>query len=277
MNSFLVLAAATPDAPVLAANARTLAVSVNADGCPPLFQTLTCFERQDDDSVVVKRTNLHDLPPAVFASGEQRLKAKEPYLHGYFSALETILARTMAQDPAGAAKALIAWMDNLAALAKPPGPGTAAAFNAFCEQRLGRLVYQEHLAGPWLAGSLIDAHPGNVLVHPQTGDVRYIDLEWRLDCQVPLQLLIDRGVNLAGQKLAAWRRYLNDEDVQGQGLPAALERRLNRHALFRRADVASLAAFNAWLTAAVAHADLDHRLAPTQTRTANPENPEAAS
>lgn len=274
MNSFLVLAAATPDAPALAANARVLAVSVNADGCPPAFQTMTRFEVRDDRSVVVRRANLHGLAPAAFSSGRQHLKPAETYLLGYVSVLETVLERTMAQDPAGAATALTAWMDSLAARARQPGPDTARAFAAFCDRHLGRRVYQDHLAGPWLSGALVDAHPGNVLVHPATGDVRYIDLEWRLSADVPLQLVVDRGINHVGQKLAAWRPYLADADTPARGLPASLERRLGRHPLFRRADVASLAAFDAWLLAAVAHADLDHRL-PSAPHP-NPEPPEAS-
>ena len=60
MNSFLVLAAAREDAPMLAANENVLAVAVNADACPPRFQTMTRFLVRDD-GVVVTRRNLHGL------------------------------------------------------------------------------------------------------------------------------------------------------------------------------------------------------------------------
>jgi len=256
MNSFLVLAAATDDAPLLAANADTLAVAVNADSCPPRFQTMTRFVRTDA-GVAVSRKNLHGLPETAFASGRQHVKAREPYRLGYASFLETTLDAVEDGDMVRAAKTLAAWMDEAASRARPGTPEGVQGFYAFCRERLGREIYTDLPNDRWLPGSLLDAHPGNVLRHPGTGDVRYIDLEWQLACDIPLRLLIDRGVNLVGQKLAAFAAYL---DLPQEGaLPPAMEAALARHPLFRRADAESLAALTQWLFAAVTHGDLDHR------------------
>nr|WP_300163231.1 class I SAM-dependent methyltransferase [Solidesulfovibrio sp.] len=259
MNSFLVLAAATDDAPLLAANEATLAVAVNADSCPPLFQTMTRFIAVPG-GVEVTRTNLHGLPPAAFVSGRQHVKAKEAYHRGYESFLEGIVNAVEDGDMALAARLLAAWMDQAAARSRPGTPESARSFSAFCRERLGREAYAGLEGDRWLPGKLLDAHPGNVLRHPKTGDIRYIDLEWQLSCDIPLALLIDRGVNLVGQKLAAFAAYLGLPE--GGGLPAAMEAALSRHALFRRADAASLAAVTQWLFAAVTHGDLDHRRLP---------------
>lgn len=258
MNSFLVLAATTPDAPMLAANAPTLAVAVNADSCPPVFQTMTRFTLAPDGGVTVTRRNLHGLPPAVFAAGSQYVKASEPLHRGYTSFLQAALTAVESGDPAGAAKRLLAWTEQLAARAKPAGPTSQADFETFCRHHLGRTIYPGRERGPWLSGSLLDAHPGNVLFHPATGDVRYIDLEWRLACDLPLQLLLDRGINLFGQKCRTLAPYLDlpSPDV----LPPVVERLLSRHPLYREADTKGLAAITQWLLAAVTHGSLDYCL-----------------
>ncbi len=256
MNSFLVLAATRPDAPMLAANADTLAVAVNADACPPRLQTMTRFVATDT-GVAVQRRNLHGLPPAVFASGRQHVKAREAYHLGYASFLEAILDAVEDGDPAGAARTLTAWMEFLASRSRPARPGGPEGFYAFCRERLGRALYAAAADGRWLPGSLLDAHPGNVLRHPATGDIRVIDLEWQLGCDIPLALLLDRGVNLVGQKLAPLRPYL--DLPEGGGLPAAMAALLSRHPLTRLSDVASLDAFTQWLFAAVTNGNLDHR------------------
>jgi SAM-dependent methyltransferase len=266
MNSFLVLACASPDAPALRANASMLAVAPNADGCPRVFQTQTRFDLQPDASIRVARANLHGLPPAKFGTGEQRVKAQEKFLYGYENLLERILGLLEAGNQAGAGTTLLDWIELVAARAKPPGPGDAEAFTAFCRRHLGGEIYAGSLAGPWVSGTLLDAHPGNVMRHPETGDVRFIDLEWRLFCNLPLQLLIDRGVNLAGQKIAPWLRYYCFETDGAGGLPPEMERRLQRSDAFRGADVPSLARFQAWFTACVRAGSLDHRLEPSGTQ-----------
>ncbi|MHC1788799.1 class I SAM-dependent methyltransferase [Solidesulfovibrio sp.] len=257
MNSFLVLAAARDDAPLLAANAGTLAVAVNADSCPPHFQTMTRFVDTGPDGVAVTRRNLHHLPALTFAAGRQHIKATEPYHLGYASFLELVQDAVEDGDPAGAGRLLIEWMELAASRAKP-STTAAAAFETFCRNQLGAPLYPGHEHERWLPGSLLDAHPGNVLRHPATGDVRYIDLEWQLACPLPLQLLIDRGVNLVGQKLLAQANYLGLSEAAA--LPPAMDRMLARHPLSRRADTDSLARFTHWLFAAVTNGSLDHRL-----------------
>lgn len=258
MNSFLVLAAQSPSAPLLAANRDVLAVAVNADSCPPRFQTMTRMTATEDNGPAVVRRNLHGLPPAAFQSGRQHIKAREPYHLGYVSFLETALAAVEDNDMAKAAKTLTAWMEHAASRARPATPQGIKSFGDFCRDRLGRAVYAGREREPWLPGSLLDAHPGNVLVHPETGDVRYIDLEWQLFCDIPLQLLLDRGVSLLGQKLAPLAPYL---DLPEPGaLPPVLHRILARHPLGRRPDPASLAVVTQWLLAAVTHGNLDHSL-----------------
>ncbi|MFP5257863.1 MAG: class I SAM-dependent methyltransferase [Acidobacteriota bacterium] len=259
MNSFLVLAASREDAPMLAANRGVLAVAVNADSCPPRFQTMTRFTDNEQGGVTVSRRNLHHLPPVRFAAGRQHVKAVEPYHLGYQSFLEMVLDAVEDGDPVRAARLVTDWMELTASRARPATTAGAAGFAAFCRDQLGETLYAGHEAGGFLPGSLLDAHPGNVLRHPDTGDVRFIDLEWQLACDIPLQLLIDRGVNLVGQKLKAQARYLDlPEDA---ALPPAMDRVLARHPLSRRTDAASLARFTHWLFAAVTNGSLDHRLA----------------
>lgn len=258
MNSFLVLAAPREDAPLLAANENTLAVAVNVDSCPPRFQTMTRVVAQADGLAVTRR-NLHDLPPAVFAAGRQHVKAREAYHLGYGSFLEAILDAVEDGDMVLAAKTLGAWMDCLAARARPARPGGPEGFDAFCRDHLGRTLYAGCAGDRWLPGSLLDAHPGNVLRHPQTGDVRFIDLEWQLACDLPLPLLLDRGLALVGQKLAPFAALLSLPEPGG--LPPAMAAMLARHPLRRRSDVASLQIFTQWLFAAVTTGNLDHRLA----------------
>lgn len=258
MNSFLVLAAPSPDAPLLAANAATLAVAVNADSCPPHFQTMTRFIDDGAGGVTVTRRNLHGLPPAVFVAGRQSVKASESYRLGYASYLELALDAVEDGDPVGAGRLAVEWMELAASRARPAMPGAAEAFAAFCRDHLGRELYTAAMAGPWLPGSLLDAHPGNVLRHPVTGDVRFIDLEWQLACPIPLQLLRDRGVNLVGQKLAAHARQPGEAGPAV--LPPAMDRLLARHPLSRGSDPDSLARFTHWLFAAVTSGALDHRL-----------------
>ncbi|EHJ47255.1 Methyltransferase type 11 [Solidesulfovibrio carbinoliphilus subsp. oakridgensis] len=263
MNSFLVLAAARDDAPLLAANEATLAVAANVDSCPPLFQTMTRFTARRS-GVAVTRRNLHGLPPAVFASGRQHVKAEESYHLGYVSVLETVLTAVEEGDMGQAAKALVRWMEHTAARARPATPERVRAFAAFCRGRLGQTVYPDHQTDRWLPGNLLDAHPGNVLVHPATGDIRYIDLEWQLACDIPLQLLLDRGVNLVGQKIALLAPA--PPLPNAGGLPPALDGVLARHPLCRRADPRSLAVVTQWLFAAVTHGSLDYRLPPAAGR-----------
>lgn len=256
MNAFLVLAAKKETAPLLLANEGTLAVAVNADSCPPRFQTMTRFEATDA-GVIVSRKNLHGLPPAVFAAGRQHLKAREACHLGYASFLETVLDAVEDGDTERAAGTLTAWMEQVAARARPATAQGPDGFAAFCRERLGRAIYSGREREPWLPGSLLDAHPGNVLLHPATGDIRYIDLEWQLACDIPLQLVIDRGVNLVAQKLARQATAL-DLPVPG-ALPPGLAARLAGHPLHRNPDLPGLAAITQWLFAAVTHGDLDHR------------------
>lgn len=258
MNSFLVLAAPRPDAPLLAANDDVLAVAVNADSCPPHFQTMTRFEDRGEDGVAVSRRNLHHLPPARFAAGRQHIKAVEPYHLGYQSFLEMVIDAVEDGDPVRAARLVTDWMELTASRARPATAAGVAGFAAFCRDHLGTALYGGHEHDRWLPGSLLDAHPGNVLRHPATGDVRVIDLEWQLACDIPLQLLLDRGVNLIGQKLCAQARYLGLPEPAA--LPPAMDRVLARHPLSRRADTTSLARFTHWLFAAVTNGSLDHRL-----------------
>jgi len=258
MNSFLVLAAARPDAPVLAANADTLAVAVNADSCPPVFQTMTRFTLAPDGGITVSRQNLHHLPPARFAAGRQYIKASEPFHLGYTSFLQAALAAIETGDAAGAAHILIAWMEQVASRAKPAAPESRAGFEKFCRCHLGQTIYAGRENEPWLPGSLLDAHPGNVLFHPATGDIRYIDLEWRLACDMPLQLLLDRGINLFGQKCRALAPYLCL--AEADSLPPTVDRLLARHPLCRGSDTEDLALVTQWLLAAVTHGSLDYRL-----------------
>jgi SAM-dependent methyltransferase len=258
MNSFLVLAAASPDAPMLAANAATLAVAVNADSCPPHFQTMTRFHDNGRGGVTVSRRNLHHGAPMAFAAGCQHIKASQPYHLGYVSFLEMILDAVEDGDTARAGRLLLEWMELAAARARPGTIDTAAAFDAFCRHHLGRELYAASRNGPWLPGSLLDAHPGNVLRHPDSGDVRFIDLEWQLACPIPLALLLDRGVNLVGQKLAAISRAPGETGPVA--LPPAMDRMLARHPLSRGSDPDALARFTHWLFAAVTHGSLDHRL-----------------
>lgn len=262
MNSFLVLAASSPDVPALTLNAAMLASSLNADGCPRVFQTQTRFEARPDGSTRVVRANLHGLKPQAFGPGEQRLKASEKFLGGYVSVLEHILGHLDTGEQEAAGAALLEWITLLSSRARPADAHGVEAFEAFCHRHLSQGVYTGHLDGPWVSGTLLDAHPGNVLVHPETKDVRFIDLEWRLFCDLPLQLVIDRGVNLVGQKIGAWQRYHCFEAGTSGGFPPAMERRLNGNATFRQADVASLARFQAWFMACVRAGSLDYRLEP---------------
>lgn len=257
MNSFLVLAAARPDTPMIQANAQTLAVAVNADSCPPRLQTMTRFT-QREDGLVVTRRNLHRLPPSTFDTGRQFLKASEPYHLGYASFLEAVLDAVEDGDMPLAGHTLIRWMEEIASRAKPATPEAVAAFSHFCRKHLGTTIYRGNEHDRWIPGRLLDAHPGNVLRHPKTGDIRYIDLEWQLSCDIPLTLLLDRGINLVGQKLKAQASYL---DLPATGaLPPVLETMLDRHPLGRRTDPASLARVTEWLFAAVTHGTLDYRL-----------------
>jgi SAM-dependent methyltransferase len=257
MNSFLVLAAASPDAPMLTANENMLAVAVNADSCPPHFQTMTRVESREHD-VVVTRRNLHGRAPVAFAAGRQHIKASEPYHLGYVSFLEATLAAIEDGDMPNAARMLSDWMEHVASRARPATPEGVRGFDTFCRDHLGKILYAGRESDRWLPGSLLDAHPGNVLRHPQTGDIRYIDLEWQLTCNIPLQLLLDRGVNLVGQKLIPLAPYL--QLPKSGGLPAAMDKILARHPLCRTADFASLARVTQWLMAAVTHGSLDYRL-----------------
>jgi len=260
MNSFLVLAAPSHDAPMLAANDDVLAVAVNADSCPPHFQTMTRFTERGEAGVAVSRRNLHHLPPAQFAAGRQQIKAEEPYHLGYASYLESVIDAVEDGDPVRAARLTTDWMELIASRARPATATGIAGFAAFCRDHLGAQVYADQATDRWLPGNLLDAHPGNVLRHPATGDVRFIDLEWQLACDIPLQLLLDRGINLVGQKLRAQARHL---DLPESGtLPAAMDRVLARHPLSRRADAASLSRFTQWLFAAVTNGSLDHRQPP---------------
>jgi SAM-dependent methyltransferase len=263
MNSFLVLAGAGPDAPALRANASMLAVAPNADGCPRVFQTQTRFDLEPDASIRIARANLHGLTPLKFGSGEQRVKPGEKFLYGYENMLELVLGLLDGGDQTGAGATLLDWIELISALAKPSSPQDVDAFKAFCRHHLGRPIYAGHMDGPWVSGTLLDAHPGNVMRHPETGDVRFIDLEWRLFCNLPLQLVIDRGVNLVGQKIAPWQRYYCFETDGAGGLPPHMERRLQRSDAFRNADVPSLARFQAWFMAGVRIGSLDHRLEPS--------------
>ncbi|MDR3641289.1 MAG: class I SAM-dependent methyltransferase [Humidesulfovibrio sp.] len=262
MNSFLVLAAANPEASPLRANANMLASALNADGCPRAFQTMTRFDSQPDGTLRVSRRNLHGSPPLAFSLGEQRIKPGEKYLSGYVSILERILDLLEAGDQTGAGASLLRWIELLSERAGPATPENVAAFEAFCRHHLGQSIYAGHMKGPWIPGALLDAHPGNVLFHPETKDVRFIDLEWRLFCALPLQLIIDRGVNLVAQKIALWQRYYFYEAGAPGSFPPGMTQRLNQRAAFRQADVPSLARFQTWLTACIRSGNMDHSLEP---------------
>lgn len=258
MNSFLVLAGKSAHAPALAADSAMLATAFNVDGCPRAFQTQTRFDARDDGSISVSRRRVHDLAPRAFASGEQHVKPVEPYLAGYVSVLMRVLSLLERGDAPGAGAALLAWMDIMTARSIPASPQIAQDYAAFCAARIGRPIYAECAAGPFVPGALLDAHPGNVMFHPESGDVRFIDLEWKLAAHLPLQLVIDRGINYVGQKVGAWSRHYAYENPGQGAFPPAMENVLRRRVVYRSADIASLAAFNNWFMACVRRGDLDY-------------------
>jgi SAM-dependent methyltransferase len=260
MNSFLVLAASSPEAPALHLNAGMLAAAMNADGQPRSFQTITRFDSQPGDSPLVSRGNLHGLKPQAFGPGEQHIKSGEKYLSGYVSILEQVLDRLETGDQIGAAAALLHWIKLLSDLAHPAIPKNVEAFEVFCRRHLGQHIYAEHMAGPWISGALLEALPSNVLCHRETGDVRFIDLEWRLFCSLPLQLILDRGMNLMSQKIALWQRYYCFETTSPSGFPPVMLQRLNQRVAFRQVDLASLSRFQAWFMACVRDGSMDLRL-----------------
>jgi hypothetical protein len=258
-NSFLVLAAREADAPALEANKDLLGVSLNSAGCPRRFQTQARFVVRDT-SVVVEREYLHTgdgaPPDNRFAGGRHVFPAREPCLLHAADCLELFVHAMLDSSPTRAVRALGTWHSALEAMARPDPDGQlAAGFDVFCRRRLGRTVYADS-RGAWVAGRFLDAHPGNAFVLP-TGEVEFIDLEWRLAPWLPLQLVADRGFNLAALTLARYKPWLPGEWAF---LPAEVQAGLAGLWGWHGFDADSMSAFEAWFRAAVAHADLDHAL-----------------
>ena len=139
-------------------------------------------------------------------------------------------------------------------------PGTNEqwdVFQNFCADHLGQNIYPKQDSGLMVPGMLMDAHPGNALFNPTTGDSRLIDLEWKLKIHLPLQLVWDRGINRSAQEIKKWRPFYQESGSESQLFPAFMEPHLAGIPAMRKYTATDLIFFENWFRLAVRSGNMD--------------------
>ena len=262
MNSFLVLASRSEQAPLLRANRDMLAVKTTLGSRGPLFQTKTTFSRDTDRAITVNRRRLHQRPVPPYATCRHAIaKGPEAYHVGMDNLLDALFDSLLANDGASLPVLLGHWKDALAERAVDASEEEQSAFKKFSSEHLGREIYS-NAGSAWVPGDCLDLHPGNILIEAQTGKrVLIEDLEWRMQFRIPLQLVFDRGLYILANRLRRCATYVREVATSTADVPSAMARHLGGLDLFQRRDAAAHGLFEQWFQCGVITSDLSHRLA----------------
>jgi predicted O-linked N-acetylglucosamine transferase (SPINDLY family) len=260
MNSFLVFASASPDCAILRNNDTTIAAKLNVRR-HRRFQHCVKFVRDDGGRTSVLRSLLHGSSGRADDVVQHRLDpALEDYVCGARS-VESVMSDAMARgDVNEVARMVGIWEDTLKGRAAAASQDSAKRFEEF----VGRYIQQEIYPGPhqlWMSGEFLDLHPGNILIAPD-GTTRIIDLEWRLQCPVPVQLVFDYGLRKLLSVLARSDQYLPKNLRLGArlGLPKPVEAQLRPDSLYHSSRLKDGDLYLRWFMNGVVSGDFSRPL-----------------
>jgi predicted O-linked N-acetylglucosamine transferase (SPINDLY family)/SAM-dependent methyltransferase len=263
MNSFLVLASGSADCAVLRDNASTVAAKLNVRRHRS-FQHCVRFVREDDGTIAVVRSLLHGGAHPGGGVLQHRLDPpREAYVSGAQS-VESGILDALTQGNVGEAARLVGiWEETLKRAAMSAVAEAPKLFEAFVDRYLQRKVYVGPQAS-WVPGECLDLHPGNILIAAD-GTTTIIDLEWRLECPLPVQLVFDYGLRKLLSVLAKSDAYLPGNLKMGArvGFPKALETHLPATSLYHSARLKDGDFFLKWFMTGVVSGDFTRPLPQT--------------
>ena len=248
MNSFLTVASKNDTADFIVNNSGMVAVKTNVKFRRQPFQTSTSFNRVDD-KVVVKKMRIY--PQCPLPEGDIRLciaDKSEPYYGNTINVFDATVNSVLQNKYQNAKENINVWIEILKQYAIGSNNANRTGFIDFTKRNMDIYPDEEFLNGLWISGSYIDLIPLNILISLENEKEphRIIDLEWQILCDVPLQLVFDRGMNLLVSKLQRELKSYNLNLDPKTLLPSDFQHILNSIPLFLSMNTVFLAKFEGW-------------------------------
>lgn len=248
MNSFLTVASKNDTADFIVNNSGMVAVKTNAKFRRQPFQTSTSFNLSDD-KIAVKKERLY--PQYPLPEGDIRLNISgepEPYYSNTVNVFDAIVNSVLQNNYKKALKYINVWIEILKQHSIESNETVVNRFIEFAKINLDVSPDKEFLKGQWISGSCIDLIPLNILIplENEGEPYRIIDLEWQILCDIPLQLVFDRGMNLLISKLQRILKAHNFNLDPKTLMPSDFQHNLNSIQLFLSMNTGFLAKFEGW-------------------------------
>lgn len=248
MNSFLTVASKNDTADFIANNSGMVAVKTNVKFRRQPFQTSTSFNLSDG-KIAVKKERLY--PQYPLPEGDIRLNISgqpEPYYSKTMNVFDAIVNSVLQNNYKKALDHINVWIEILKQHAIESNDTVVNRFIEFAKINLDVSPDKEFIKGQWICGSCIDLIPLNILIplENEGEPYRIIDLEWQILCDIPLQLVFDRGMNLLISKLQRILKAHNLNLDPKTLLPYDFQHNLNSIQLFLSMNTGFLAKFEGW-------------------------------
>lgn len=250
MNSFLVVAYKNENSDFSLNNSDIMAVKFNVKFRSKPFQTSTVFKTKDNQLTVTKERLYPDCPMPQCDISINLPQSPEPYYSKTTNAFDALVNFVLQNDSEKAFNLIKLWTDILNQSAITGNEEMINRFLDFSRSNFGAPLYTESYGGLWIKGSNVDLTPLNILIpsqeSPNVDQCKIIDLEWQIPCNIPLQLVFDRGMTLLIDKLY---RIIKTHKISTNPttlLPEALHSRLTEFPLFQSMNKSSLLPFESW-------------------------------
>lgn len=286
MNSFLVIASKNSDATLQTNTNDTVAVKTNVKFRARHFQTSTVFSTRSNGIVVTKKLLY---PTCHIPVNDIKISIPglaEPYFKNTTNIFNAIVNSVLENRYEYSLQLINTWIAILNKASIVSGKEQIDHFTSFSIKHFNKAIYNNSLKGLWIPGSLVDLTPLNVLI-PSSDELqdsdqcKVIDLEWQLPCEIPLQLIFDRGMNLLTDKLLRIIKMHNISIHQQSKLPAQLYTLLKDHPIYQSMDNNSFKLFESWfqhtIMGTITTPPLDHFLETIVSLVESSKNSEALS
>lgn len=250
MNSFLVVASKNESCDFYLNNSDIVAVKSNVKFRSKPFQTSTVFTLNHGEIKVAKKRLYPESP---LPECDIRLvlnDQQEPYYNGTKNLFDAIIEAVLENCFEQAYEFICIWDSILNKQIIKTSEEIVDHFNRFISRNFIKPLYPETLNGGWLPGKFVDLTPLNILI-PGVNPIKHeqyqiIDLEWQISCEIPLQLVFDRGMSLLTQKLHSIVSIHKISIHTPSRLPSQLYSLVKEMSLYKSMNIESHTLFETW-------------------------------
>lgn len=226
MNSFLIFASKEDIKKI--SSPENLAIMLRTSKARK-FHNIKKFHINKENKIIVYQKSLAD-------NNEEII----PYYQGYQNLFNLILDSWNQKNYADTSKYLNLWLNILKSNIKKEFD--ADKFNAFFSEHLKINIYYREQE--WTQGKNLDLIQNNCLLNLSTGDIKIIDLEWDLNIDIPIKLVIDRGMFYLLSKMKQFNKFKILKNSMEWNIPEEISKTIPL--IMTIPDIKSLRYFEYW-------------------------------